>query len=175
MWTRVWVISTKKSALILHSLCRVWPRMRAERLILVVLHPKKVKQKRFVVTYTDTEKLPAYRKVNSPTVCLLGCVCVCVWGRWGCTDVVLEELLPLSSAAVVLEVLGEGGAAVGGGEVGEQILKGGAFRMLVQKRSDDGHQRAQQNLGAWVWTRVCWPKWCAKTTQQKTHLLPGQT
>lgn len=63
---------------------------------------------------------------------------------------VLEELLPLSSAAVVLEVLGEGGAAVGGGEVGEQILKGGAFCMLVQKRSDDGHQRAQQNLSAWV-------------------------
>lgn len=57
------------------SLSRVWLRMR---LILVVLHPKKVKQKRFVVTYTDTEKLPAYRKVNSPTVCLLGCVCVCV-------------------------------------------------------------------------------------------------
>lgn len=63
---------------------------------------------------------------------------------------VLEELLPLSSAAVVLEVLGEGGAAVGGGEVGEQILKGGAIRMLVQKRSYDGHQRAQQSLGARV-------------------------
>lgn len=61
------------------SLSHVWLRMRAERLIFVVLHPKKVKQYRFVVTYTDkavAEKLPAYRKVNSLTGCLLSCVCV---------------------------------------------------------------------------------------------------
>lgn len=63
---------------------------------------------------------------------------------------ILVELLPLSSAAVVLEILGEGGAAVGGGQVGEHLLKSGAIRMLVQKRSDDGHQWAQQSLGDWV-------------------------
>ncbi len=47
------------------------------------------------------------------------------------TDVVLVELLPLSGAAVVLEILGEGGTAVGGGKVGEHLLKRGAICMLV--------------------------------------------
>lgn len=75
---------------------------------------------------------------------------MCVRGRCGCTDVVLVELLPLSGAAVVLEILGEGGAAVGGGQVGEHLLKGGSVCMLVQKRSDDGHQRAQQSLSTRV-------------------------
>lgn len=59
--------------------------MSTERLISGILHPKKAKQNRFVVTYTNTtsaEKLPANRKVNSLTRCLLSeeCVCVCERG-----------------------------------------------------------------------------------------------
>lgn len=66
------------------SLSHVWLRMSTERLISDILHPKKVKQNRFVVTYTDktaAEKLPAYRKVNSLTGCLLSEARVCVCER----------------------------------------------------------------------------------------------
>lgn len=62
------------------------------------------------------------------------------------TDVVLVEVLPLVGAAVDEKILGEGRAAVGGGQVGEHVLKGVAIRMLIQKRSDDGHQRTQKSL-----------------------------
>ena len=53
---------------------------------------------------------------------------------------VLVEALPLHCVAEGLQVLGEAGAAVGGGQAGQQALQGDGVGVLVQEGPHDGHQ-----------------------------------
>ena len=52
----------------------------------------------------------------------------------------LVEVQPLYCVAVALEVLGEGGAAVGDWQAGQQAVQGHGVSVLVQEGTHDGHQ-----------------------------------
>lgn len=56
------------------------------------------------------------------------------------THVLLDEAPPLGGAAEELEVLVEGGAAVGGGQRGQEELQLQGLVALVHQRAHDGHQ-----------------------------------
>lgn len=87
------------------------------------------------------------------------------------------KALPLYGVTKSLQVLSKGGAAVGDGQVGQQILEGDGVSMLVEQRPHNG-DKMRENLrlaAAAVVHYTFWPQVGAQLPQQEAHLLPAQT
>lgn len=93
------------------------------------------------------------------------------------TDLLLVKPLPLHRVTKSLQVLGEGGAAVGDGQVGQQVLEDDGVGMLVEQRPHNGYQMGESLCVATVDVvhYTSWPQVGAQLPQQEAHLLPAQT
>lgn len=92
------------------------------------------------------------------------------------TDLLLVKSLPLHSVTESPQVLSEGCAAVGDGQVGEQLVEGDGVGVLVKQRPYDRHQ-VGESLWAFVLHVVHYPsrpQVGAQLPQQEAHLLPAQ-
>lgn len=92
------------------------------------------------------------------------------------THLLVVEALPLGRAAEGLQVLGEGCAAVGDGQVGQQLLQGDRVGVLVQQCAHDGHQVGEglRLAAATLIHDPLRPQVGAQLPQQEAHFLPAQ-
>lgn len=89
----------------------------------------------------------------------------------------MVKALPLHGVTKSLKVLSKGGAAVGDGQVGQQVLEGDGVSVLVEQRPHNGDKMGE-NLrlaAAAVVHYAFWPQVGAQLPQQEAHLLPAQT
>lgn len=92
-------------------------------------------------------------------------------------DLLLVKTLPLHCVTKSLQVLGEGGAAIGDGQVWQQILEGDGISVLVEERPHNGHQMGERlrTATAKVVYYPSWPQVGTQLPQQEADLFPAQT
>lgn len=93
------------------------------------------------------------------------------------TNLLLVKGLPLQRVTINFQVLGEGSAAVGDGQVGKVVLEGNGICVLVQQRPHNGHQLGERlrTTNVCIFHYTFWPQGSAKLVQQEADLLPAQT
>lgn len=62
----------------------------------------------------------------------------------------MVKALPLPGATEILQVLSKGCAAIGDGQIGQQLVKGGGVGVLVKQRPHDGHQVGESVRVLWL-------------------------